>query len=100
VKRKRPTRRPAPDLDFDIALRLLHEDVLHIEALAITADEAAIMLPPRPPAEHKRILARLISLVSQTAGQATAALERSEELIARLAAQLQAGKRAPARRMR
>lgn len=100
MKRKRTARRP--ELDLDIAVRLLHEDVLHVEALAITADEAATMLPPRPPAEHKRLLARLTSLVSQTAGQATAALERSEDLIARLAAQLaaQPAKRSPARRAR
>jgi hypothetical protein len=82
------------------AIELLYSDLVEVEALAVTADEAATMLPPTPSAKHNRILARLSTLVSKTASQACAALERSEELVSLHAIHLaaRAAKRSPERR--
>lgn len=60
------------------------------------------MLPSTPSGKYKRILARLYTLVGKTAGRASAALERGEELVSLSAAHLaaQTAKRSPVRRAR
>jgi hypothetical protein len=73
--------------------------LVEVEALAVTADEAVTNLPPKPRGRYGRTLARLYTLVSKTSGRAQGALERSEELVAQVAA-ARAGKRSPVRRVR
>lgn len=60
------------------------------------------MLPPTPSAKHKRTLARLYTLVSQTANQAGWVLEKSEDMLAQLSAHeaARAAKRPRERRTR
>jgi len=84
--------KPSPSDNFDpgLAFGRLYRELVEVEALAIAADEAATMLPPNPSVKHKRILDRLITLVSKTAGQASAALEESEDMIAQHAAHMAA----------
>ena len=99
--RQRLSKRPSPDnFDPGILINQLYEDLVEVEALAVTADEAVTNLPPRPRGKHGRTLARLYTLVSKTSGRAQAALERGEELMALRAAQLtaQVPKRSAARR--
>ena len=55
----------------------LYRELVEVEALAIAADEAVTMLPPYPSGKHKRILARLFTLVTKTADQASQALEKA-----------------------
>ena len=76
--------------------------MVEVEALAITADEAVTQLPPKPSGKYGRTMARLYTLVGKTAGMASVALGRGEELVALRSAQLmaQVPKRAPARRAR
>ena len=77
-----PGRRPTPDnLDAEagILIRLLYEDLVEVEALAVTADEAVTQLPPMPRGRYGKILARLYTLVGKTSGRAQGALERGEE---------------------
>jgi len=80
--RKKLPKRPAPD-NFTLGLRIrrIYEALVELEALAITADEAVNNLPAGPTGRYKRTLARLYSLVGQTAGRATAVLELGEELV-------------------
>ena len=96
---KRPT--PA-NFDPGILIALLYDDLVEVEALAVTADEAVTNLPPRPRGKYRRTLARLYTLVGKTSGRAQGALERGEELVALHAAHLaaQAPKRSSARRAR
>ena len=92
-----------PDnLDAGVAVGRLYRELIEVEALAIAADEAATMLPPNPSVKHKRILARLITLVGKTASQASEALEESEDMIAQHAAHMaaKAAKRPRKRRAR
>jgi len=101
--RARLPKRPSPDnFDPGVLIALLYDDLVEVEALAVTADEACTQLPPRPRGKYGRILARLYTLVGKTSGRAQGALERGEELVALHAAHLaaQAPKRAPARRAR
>jgi hypothetical protein len=101
--RARLPKRPTPDnFDPGVLIALLYDDLVEVEALAVTADEAATNLPPRPRGKHGRTLARLYTLVGKTSGRAQGALERGEELVALHAAHLEARvpKRAPARRAR
>src|SRR5215468_1676644 len=45
----RLSKRPAPDnFDPGILINQLYEDLVEVEALAVTADEAVTALPPRP----------------------------------------------------
>jgi len=90
---KRPTP-DNPDAETGILIRLLYEDLVEVEALAVTADEAVTNLPPRPRGKYGKTLARLYTLVGKTSGRAQGALERGEELVALRAAQLVAPKRA------
>ena len=74
-----------PDFDPAIAIRSLYEALVAAESLAVTADEAATMLPPNPSsAEHRRTLARLHTLVHQTSDQVGEALEESEKALAQM----------------
>jgi hypothetical protein len=86
---KRPTP-DNPDAETDVLIRLLYEDLVEVEALAVTADEAVTNLPPRSRGKYGKTLARLYTLVSKTSGRAQGALERGEELVALRAAQLMA----------
>jgi hypothetical protein len=99
----RLSKRPSPDnFDPGILINQLYEDLVEVEALAVTADEAVTELPPRPRGKYGRTLARLYTLVGKTSGRAQGALERGEELVAMRAAHLVARvpKRSPARRAR
>ena len=101
--RARLPKRPSPDnFDPGVLIALLYDDLVEVEALAVTADEAVTNLPPRPRGKYGRTLARLYTLVGKTSGRAQGALERGEELVALHAAHLaaQAPKRSPARRAR
>jgi hypothetical protein len=93
---------PADNFDPGVAIGRLYRELVGVEALAIAADEAATMLPAIPSARHKRILARLYTLVSETANQAGCALEKSEDMIAQLSAHetARAAKRPRERRAR
>jgi hypothetical protein len=101
--RLRLPKRPSPDnFDPGVLIALLYDDLVEVEALAVTADEAVTNLPPKPRGKYSRILTRLYTLVGKTSGRAQGALERGEELGALHAAHLAARvpKRAPARRAR
>jgi hypothetical protein len=77
-------KRPTPvDLDLGPLIRRLYDDLVEVEALAITADECVTALPPFPTGKYGRTTARLYTLVGKTAERATLALERGEELVAR-----------------
>jgi hypothetical protein len=96
---KRPTPdNPDPDAETGVLIRLLYEDLVEVEALAVTADEAVTQLPPRPRGRYGRTLSRLYTLVGKTSGRAQGVLERGEELIALREARLVA--RVPKRRAR
>ena len=101
--RARLPKRPSPDnFDPGVLIALLYDDLVEVEALAVTADEAVTNLPPRTRGKYGRTLARLYTLVGKTSGRAQGALERGEELVALHAAHraAQAPKRSPARRAR
>lgn len=81
--RARLPKRPTPDnFDPGFLIEYLYEDLVEVEALAVTADEAVTNLPPKPRGRYGRTLARLYTLVGKTSGRAQAALERGEELVA------------------
>jgi hypothetical protein len=81
---------PSDNFDSGLAIERLYQELVEVEALAIAADEAVTMLPPTPSAKQKRILARLCTLVSKTATQASEALEKSEDMLAQRAAHMAA----------
>jgi hypothetical protein len=97
VPKHPPTHNIAPEILTTISL--LYDDLVEVEALAVTSDEAVTNLPVTPTGKHKRTLARLYTLVAKTSGRAQGALERGEELVAQIAA-ARAGKRSPVRRVR
>ena len=99
--RARLPKRPAPDnLDAEagVLIQLVYDDLVEVEALAITADEAVTNLPARPRGRYGKTLARLYTLVGKTSGRAQGALERAEELVALRTARLVA--RVPKRQPR
>ena len=97
--RPKVPKRPSPDNpELGILIALLYADLVEVEALAVTADEAVTNLPPKPRGRYGRSLARLYTLVGKTSGRAQGALERGVELVALRAAQLVA--QAPKRRAR
>jgi hypothetical protein len=79
-----------PDAKISVLIRLLYEDLVEVEALAVTADEAVTNLPARQRGKYGRTLARLYTLVGKTSGREQGALERGEELVALRAAQVAA----------
>jgi hypothetical protein len=88
--RPKVPKRPTPDNpQLGILIALLYEDLVEVEALAITADEAVTALPS-PSGKYRRTLARLYTLVNKTSGRAQVALERGEELVALDTARLMA----------
>jgi len=96
--RARLPKRPTLDnFDPGFLIRYLYDDLVEVEALAVTADEAVTQLPS-PRGKYAKILARLYTLVGKTSGRAQGALERGEELIALHATHLQA--RVPKRHAR
>lgn len=97
--RPKVPKRPSPDNpELGILIALLYEDLVEVEALAVTADEAVTNLPPRPRGKYGKTLARLYTLVGKTSGRAQGALERGEELVALDTARLVA--QVPKRRAR
>lgn len=93
--------KPPPVDNLGLTIRLLYDDLVEIEALAITADEAATALPvPSSKGKHQRALARLFTLVQKTSGSASAALARAEELLAQRDLAAQFAKPSPTRRAR
>ena len=97
--RARLPKRPTPDnFDPGFLIQYLYEDLVEVEALAVTADEAVTNLPVRPRGKYGRTLSRLYTLVGKTSGRAQAALERGEELVALHATHREA--RAPKRARR
>jgi hypothetical protein len=64
--RARLPKRPAPDnLDAEtgVLIHLVYDDLVEVEALAVTADEAVTNLPARPRGKYGKTLARLYTLV-------------------------------------
>jgi hypothetical protein len=99
VKRKPAAKRvDAAGPDLGVLTALVYEDLVEVEALAVTADEAVPNLPPKPRGKYGRTLTRLYTLVSKTSGRAQGALELVAARAAQLAAQV--AKRQPARRAR
>jgi hypothetical protein len=101
--RARLLKRPSPDNpELDMLIANLYEDLVEVEALAVTADEAVTQLPPCPRGKYGKTLARLYTLVGKTSGRAQGALERGEELVALQTAQrmTKVPKRSQARRAR
>jgi len=97
-QRPEGTEAASPDNpELGVLIALLYEDLVEVEALAVTADQAVTQLPPRPPGRHGRTLARLYTLVGKTSGRAQGALERGEELVALRAARLPRPGRGPRR---
>jgi len=76
---------PAPDnFNPGDALELLYAELVEVEALAHAAGEAVTLLPSASSAKVRRRFARLYSLVTKTADQATATLTLGENLVALL----------------
>jgi len=99
--RARLPKRPAPDnLDAEagVLIQLVYDDLVEVEALAVTADEAVTNLPARPRGRYGKTLTRLYTLVSKLSGRTQGALERAEELVALRTARLVA--RVPKRQAR
>jgi len=60
--RPKVSKRPVPDnLDAEagVLIQLVYDDLVEVEALAVTADEAVTQLPVRPRGRYGRTLARL-----------------------------------------
>ena len=94
--RARLPKRPSPDnFDPGVLIALLYDDLVEVEALAVTADEAVTNLPPRPRGKYGRTLARLYTLAGKTSGRAQGALERGEELRGEELVALRASRLAP-----
>ena len=89
---------PPDNFDPGLLINQLYEELVEVEALAITADEAVTNLPARPRGRYGKTLARLYTLVGKTSGRAQGALERAEELVALRTARLVA--RVPKRQPR
>jgi hypothetical protein len=63
---------------------LLHTELVEIEAFAHAAGEAVTLLPSTSSARQRRVFARLYTLVTRTANEASAALALSENLVSSL----------------
>jgi hypothetical protein len=72
------------------ALELLYTELIEVEALAHAAGEAVTLLPSASSAKVRRRFARLYSLVTKTADQATATLSLGDNLVTRLSAHMAA----------
>ena len=98
--RPKVSKRPAPDNpDPGTMMERLYGDLVELEGIAVTADECVTALPVLPTGRYGRTLRRLYVLVSATAGRASEMLERSEDMLAQLAA-ARGGKRPPLRQVR
>jgi len=78
----KPPSRDNLDAEAGVLIQLVYDDLVEVEALAVTADEAVTNLPARPRGRYGRTLARLYTLVGKTSGRAQGVLERAEELLA------------------
>lgn len=97
--RPKVSKRPPPDNpDPGVLVERLYGDLVELEGIAVTADECVTSLPVFPTGKYKRTLRRLYVLVGATAGRASEVLERSEDMLAQLAA-ARGGKRLPIRRV-
>lgn len=82
---------PAPDnFNPGDAVELLYTELVEVEALAHAAGEAVTLLPSASSAKVRRRFARLYSLVTKTAGQATATLTLGEHLVTLLSGHMAA----------
>lgn len=79
------------------ALELLYTELIEVEALAHAAGEAVTLLPSASSPKARRRFARLYSLVTKTADQATATLTLGESLVSRLSGHLAARRAASPR---
>jgi hypothetical protein len=70
------------------AIERLYVELVEVEALARAAGEAVTELPSASSARLRRIFARLYTLVTKTAIQASAALTLSESMVSRLSAHM------------
>lgn len=85
--RPKVPKRTAPDNpDPGVLIERLYGDLVELEGLAVTADECVTSLPVSPTGKYKRTIKRLYVLVGATAGRASKVLERSEDMLAQLAA--------------
>ena len=82
----KPPSRDNLDAEAGVLIQLVYDDLVEVEALAVTADEAVTNLPTRPRGKYGKTLARLYTLVGKTSGRAQGVLERVEELLALRAA--------------
>lgn len=78
----KPPSRDNLDAEAGVLIQLVYDDLVEVEALAVTADEAVTNLPVRPRGRYARTLARLYTLVGKTSARAQDVLERVEELVA------------------
>jgi hypothetical protein len=81
---------PAESFSPGDALELLYTELVEVEAFAHAAGEAVTLLPSASSAKIRRRFARLYSLVTKTADQATATLTLGENLVAQLSGQMAA----------
>jgi hypothetical protein len=74
-------------------------DLVELEGIAVTADQCVTALPVFPVGAYQRTMRRLYVLVGATAGRASEVPERTEDMLAQIAA-VHGGKRSPVRRVR
>jgi hypothetical protein len=72
------------------ALESLRADMMGVEALAHAAGEAVVHLPFPSNAEQRRAFARIYTLVTKAAAEASTALSHGDALISALTAQREA----------
>jgi hypothetical protein len=85
--RSKVSKRPTSDKpDPSVLIERLYGDLVELEGLAVTADECVTALPVFPTGKDRRTLRRLYVLVGATAERASEVLERSEDMLAQLAA--------------
>ena len=72
----------APDnLTYGAVIRRLYAVAVELEALTVSAEEAAGTLPPTSSVKHRQLYARIATLAGRIADQASFTLERAEELV-------------------
>ncbi len=75
---------PADNFNPGTALEQLYTELVDVEALAHAAGEAVTLLPSATSPEQRRHLARIYTLVTRTASEASAALALGESLVGAL----------------
>lgn len=72
------------------ALERLYAEMIQVEAFAHAAGEAFVELPCPSSRSGRRAFARIYTLVTRTAAEASTALARGEALVAALSAHMEA----------